>query len=120
MEQFEYTTATIAEKLFFGLEVTALGLGTVFAVLFLLWLLLVIFQYVFGGYGKKENNSVKPEKTIAPAVAPVPAADDITEDDDTELIAVLMAAICAATGTSNPANLRIVSYKRQKTPWNRK
>ena len=108
--------ATAMEKVFYGLKISAMGIGTVFAILLILWHGLSIFQVVFD-----RKPSPKPTvKVAAPAPVAVPQVQSVaSEEDETELIAVLMAAICAATG-SDASKLRIVSYKRQKTPWNRK
>lgn len=108
--------ATAMEKAFYGLKIAVMGIGTVFAVLLIIWLVLSVFQIVFD-----KKPSEKPSvKTTAPAPVAVSAVQNSASDeDDTELIAVLMAAVCAATG-SDASKLRIVSYKRQKTPWNRK
>lgn len=109
--------ATALEKVFFGLKIAVMGLGTVFAVLLILWLVLSVFQLVFD---KNKPVKVTEKKTPAQPVAIAQTTYSSSEEDDTEIIAVLMAAICASSGISDPSKLRIVSYKRQKTPWNRK
>lgn len=110
--------ADAMEKLLFGLKVAVMGIGTVFSVLIFLWLVLSIFQLIFD---KKASNTTPAEVAqVTTIVAPQPQISTSDDEDDTELVAVLMAAICAATGTSDSSKLRIVSYKRQKTPWNRK
>ena len=110
--------ATALEKALFGLKISLMGVGTVFAVLIFLWLVLSVFRVVFD----KSNAVPAKVSQSAPKTVTTPAADTIVEEseDETELIAILMAAICAASGTGDPSKLRIVSYKRQKTPWNRK
>ena len=113
--------ASVIEKLAYGFKVMLLGMGTVFAVLLILWLVLMIFQAVFTKKEPKvtENQSLKALPAVASA--PVDTSASVTEyaEDDSELVAVIMAAVYAASG-AEPGTLRIVSYKRQKTPWNRK
>ena len=107
MGQIELTAnATAGEILLFGLKISFLGIGTVFLVLIILWLILEVFRIVFEKKPEKEKNI---------------SADKITETvyaDDSELVAVILAAIFASDNTVNPSNLRIVSFKRKKTPWN--
>lgn len=82
---------------------TIIGMGTVFVMLIfisiLIWLL---------GFVPKLLGGEKKDKTVAPTAAapvPVPVAEKITAKetagtDDKELVAVIAAAIAAATGTS--------------------
>lgn len=112
--------STAMEKLIYGLKVTVLGMGTVFAVLLILWLVLMLMQLFFKN--KNNSDSAEQEKKPSPAVAtPVSVQPIIANDeDDNELVAVIMAAVYAASGAV-PGSLRMVSCKkRQKTPWNRK
>lgn len=111
--------ATALEKLIYGLKVTVLGMGTVFAVLLFLWLVLMLLQLFY----KKKNVSENADDTkiITPTtpIVPLPTVVE-TEDDESELVAVIMAAVYAASGAI-PGTLRMISYKkRPKTPWNRK
>lgn len=72
---------------------TLMGLGTVFIMLIFLSFIIYLFKFVpviFGG--KKEEKKETP--------APVVAAPVVEETDDTELIAVISAAIAASEGTS--------------------
>ena len=95
-------------------KVTLLGLGMVFAVLALLWLVLSVFKLLF-----VKNTAKKPaqkiEKAPAAEVDPTPAA--ATTDDDA-LIAVITAAITAYRSSEEGMNsaeangFRVVSFKR--------
>ena len=117
------------EAWLYALEMTLMGLG-IFAVLAILWGVLVIFKLIFAGKSekpKKENleKTVKtesPEVKVAPAKsAPIPAASN-----DAELIAILTAAIAAYEAEQNPnapaLNFRVVSYRRANggRSWNAK
>lgn len=91
---------------------TVMGLGTVFIMLIFLSFIIYLFKFVpmiFGG--KKE------EKKEAPAPAPVVVAPVQEETDDTELIAVISAAIAASEGTSTDGfvvrSIRKVNRKKR-------
>ena len=91
---------------------TVMGLGTVFIMLIFLSFIIYLFKFVpmiFGG--KKE------EKMEAPAPAPVVVAPVQEETDDTELIAVISAAIAASEGTSTDGlvvrSIRKVNRKKR-------
>lgn len=76
---------------------TLMGLGTVFVMLIFLSFVISLFKFIPGLVeGKKKE-------TPAPAPAPAPVAVPVVEEevtDDTELIAVIAAAIAASEGTS--------------------
>ena len=103
---------TLADKLAVGGEVTLRGMGTVFAVLIMIWGM-VEFLHLILGEKKKSPKKAKiktvhiEEKAVEEAPAPTPA----TAADDYELIAVITAAIAAASGSS-PNSFRVVSFKR--------
>ena len=102
-------------------KVTLLGLGMIFAVLALLWLVLSVFKLLF-----VKNNAKKPAQNIekAPAAEAEPAPAAATDDD--ALIAVITAAITAYRSSeegmdSTEANgFRVVSFKRagNSRSWN--
>ena len=109
---------SISDKLSIGGQVTLLGMGTVFAVLILLWALVEVLHLLLGHPAdKKASNSV-----AAPAPAPTPVAEPASvqtpvesvpaqSTDDLAIIAVITAAISAASGQS-PSSFRVVSFKR--------
>lgn len=111
-----YTIGEILQKA--GLN-TVLGMGTTFVVLiflsFIIWLLK--FIPVLEKKFRKSPEAVPSSEGTAAAPAPVPAADtDMT--DDTELAAVIAAAVAAAEGTS-PDGFIVRSIKRRKSNnWN--
>ena len=85
---------------------TLMGLGTVFLVLAFLMFIISLFKYIPNGSNKK--TAAAP----APAPAPVPAAAPVVEEtDDTELVAVIAAAIAAAEGTT-PDGFVVRSIRR--------
>lgn len=95
---------------------TVMGLGTVFIVLIFLSSVIYLLKYIPALVeGKKKNVAEAP--AAAPAV-PVQAAPVVeTQADDTELIAVISAAIAAAEGTSTDGfvvrSIRKVNRKKR-------
>lgn len=92
------------EAALYGLKMLLVGMLIVFAVLALLWLSLEISGNIF----RKLSGTAKPvvEKKPEPVVtAPVAT-------DDTELIAVLTAAI-AAMESAPATRFRVVSFRRK-------
>lgn len=79
---------------------TLMGLGTVFIMLIFLSFVIYLFRFIPGLVGgkKKDNAEASIPAPVAAAPAAVPAVEEVT--DDTELIAVIAAAIAASEGTS--------------------
>ncbi|MBS5283004.1 MAG: OadG family protein [Clostridiales bacterium] len=98
----------------------AIGLGTVFIVLVFISLLISCFKFIHAWEQSMKGNGEKPAPApapapvqAAPAPVPVPAAEDLM--DDTELVAVITAAITAYEGT--PSNGLVVrSIRRVQGP----
>ena len=113
----------------YALEMTLLGMGMIFAVLGILWGVLILFKLIFAKPKKEKKTVEVPKAESAPAVAeesvpvvtPAPASTD-----DGEMIAILTAAIIAYEAEQNPdapiANFRVVSYRRTNggRSWNAK
>ena len=108
----------------YALRMTVLGMGMVFSVLALLWLVLVIFKNALAE--KPAKAKANTEEVSEPAPAPAPAATPAPAGDDPAIIAAITAAI-AATIDSDPAlsqqfagGFRVVSFKKKsgKTSWN--
>ena len=94
---------------------TLLGMGTVFAVLLFMSFLISLFKYVPMLINKKEE---KEEPVQKEAVAQVVNASDEAEMDETELVAVIAAAIAAYEGTTTDGFV-VRSIKRRKSnKWN--
>ena len=105
------------------------GIAMVFAVLTILWGVLVLFKLIFARpkkdktqNNKKTDEASKSESTVDATAVVAPVA--VT--DDSELIAVLTAAIYAYESEQNPnepiGNFRVVSYRRTNggRSWNAK
>ena len=105
---------TLNEKLAIGGEVSLLGLGAVFAVLIIVWGIVEVLHLALSGPEKKTE---APAATRASSevvtssevlTAPEPIANTAT---DLDIIAVITAAIAAASGQS-PSSFRVVSFRR--------
>ncbi|MBP5178295.1 MAG: OadG family protein [Lachnospiraceae bacterium] len=72
---------------------TAMGLGIVFCALAFISLIISLEGKIFGAFGKKKAAPKTPEVPAAPAPAVAPEVEEDT--DDTELVAVITAAIYA-------------------------
>ena len=107
---------TFNERMSYGLQVFAVGLGTVFTVLATLWLALILFKvFLYDIPQKKEKKKAEEAAKNAPVVEEVAetVAEEVSAEDDTQLVAVITAAIAAYTADSgNALPFRVVSYKR--------
>jgi Na+-transporting methylmalonyl-CoA/oxaloacetate decarboxylase gamma subunit len=99
---------------------TLIGMGTVFVVLILISLIISLFGYIpklQAYFVKKDNVVVTPSP--APVAAPVVAEEEEEElVDDTELVAVITAAIAAyedSVGTASVEGFQVRSIKRAST-----
>ena len=107
---------SLGEKGALSLKMILMGMGTVFAVLFIIWAVLTVFRLVMDGVRKGKK---QPEP--APAAAPAPVTGDKT--DDGALIAAITAAVAAyrasETGPSGrTVPFRVVSFARSGSgPW---
>ena len=105
-----YTTGEILKKA--GLN-TILGMGTVFVVLIFISFIISLFKFIpaiQNKFSKKPQAETKKE-TSAAAPAPV---EVVPATDDSELIAVISAAIAASEGTSTDGFV-VRSIKRRKS-----
>ena len=97
-----------------GGEVTLLGMGAVFSVLIIIWMMVEILHLLLGDKTKRPVVKSEPApapvetKVEEPSPAPIEAAPAVP---DYELIAVITAAIAAASGSA-PTSFRVVSFKR--------
>lgn len=107
------TSLTVDVKLPMGVTLqragmnTVMGVGIVFLMLIFLSGIIYLFKFIPNGENKKAKTAPAP----APVTAPAPAA--VEETDDTELIAVIAAAIAAAEGTS-PDGFVVRSIRKVK------
>lgn len=94
---------TVSDLLEMATVYAAIGLGTVFAVLVFISLLICCFKFIHRWETGKNNTKETPASAPAPVAAPVKAAPAVSADlsDDAELVAVITAAIAAYEGTSS-------------------
>ena len=105
-----YTTGEILEKA--GLN-TIIGMGIVFIVLIFIAIIIWIMGKILA---PKKKKAAVAEPVVAAAPAE-PVAEAVT--DDTELIAVISAAIAAASGTSSDGFVVRSIKRRSDNKWNR-
>ena len=104
--------AGFGEKLAYGGKMLVVGMGVVFSVLILLWGALSVFNLVFGTMAKKP--AAKKAEPAKKQAEPTPVATPVTtEEDPTEIIAVIAAAIAAASADKPGAKFKVVSFKRK-------
>ena len=104
----------LSERLLEGAKVFLIGMVTVFAVLAFLWLVMALFRVLFYKKSTDEDaaNVIKVEDVPAPEDIPL-AAPASAGSNDTQLIAVITAAIAAYNAsTGNTLPFRVVSYRR--------
>lgn len=94
---------------------TLMGLGTVFAMLIFLSFIIYLFRFIPGLVeGKKKAEPAPVPETTPVVAAPV---EEAAPADDTELIAVIAAAIAAAEGTTTDGfvvrSIRKVNRKKR-------
>lgn len=105
---------SLGEILFKALMNTLIGMGTVFAVLILISLIISCFTLI----SKFESKQKKEEP--APAAAPVVQQIETREElsDDTELVAVIAAAIAAYEGAASTDGFVVRSIRKSnKSKW---
>ncbi len=124
--QGELGGAFSPERISYSLEMTALGLLAVFAVLAILWGVLALFKVIMYDMPQKKAKA-EPKEEPAVAFEPVAPVPVIAQNDD-ETVAVIMAAISAyiaadpALAEEYAGGFRVVSFKRvrDKASWNKK
>lgn len=105
----EFSTGEILKKA--GLN-TLLGMGTVFAVLIFISIIISLFRFIPSG-------NKKPAQAAPVKAETVPVVEETVEEtDDLELIAVISAAIAAAEGTSTDGFVVRSIRRRPANRWN--
>ena len=108
MQLMKNGEVTFGDIALFGSKMVLIGMGTVFAVLTLLWACLSLFKVFF-----HDLKNVAPKKEIVKneeTVADAPVETNAT--DDNEIVAVIAAAIAVAESEHADAKFRVVSFRR--------
>lgn len=128
-------TMALGERVMYALRMLVVGLGAVFAILALLWGVMVLARILLHdipSHSKAEQDAqksappagrpnVSPRPAVSAPTAPAPSA----AQDNGVLIAIITAAVSAAMqeeGTLPPGGFRVVSFRRSSngSAWNRK
>lgn len=100
---------SFGERLLYGLQITAIGMLTVFLVLLILMLILKVFGWVFA---EKKIKNKKDAVTETPAQPQI--QEEASEDED-EIAAVISAAVYAYMETAAPGTKYVIrSFKKIK------
>ena len=113
---------SLGERLSGGLSVLVIGVAAVFGVLASLWGVLALFKIFFYDIPEKKKAKKAVPPAPAPAEEPAAPAPEVKASDDTQLIAVITAAIAAYRSDTEKTALpfRVVSFKRSRgsAGWN--
>lgn len=94
-----------------GLQTLGLGMLMVLGIIAILYIVLKILIPIFSAISGK-----KAEKTEAPAEpevpTPAPVQNTVAEEDESDTVAAIVAAIAAFEGKS-PESFRVVSFKKR-------
>ena len=110
---------TFAEIMSEGASTLVIGMGTVFAVLIVLWAAIALMGRILGAANKKSAPAVpKAAPAPAPVSAPKPAAPAPVVSDaiSPEVIAAISAAIAQFEGPAAPR--LVIRSVRRSTQWN--
>lgn len=93
---------------------TLLGMGTVFAVLILISLIISLFKYIPLIQEKFSKKKAEPQPVVK---AEVPVVEEVVEEeaDEYELVAVITAAVAASMGTTSTDGFVVRSIKRKNS-----
>lgn len=125
----------MGERVMYALRMLVVGLGAVFAILALLWGVMVLARVLLHDIPTRSKVEQDALKSAPPAgrpnvsprpVSPAPTAPAApAAQDNGVLIAIITAAVSAAMqeeGTLPPGGFRVVSFRRSSNggAWNRK
>ena len=98
----------LGDILSFGGEIVLIGMATIFSVLIIIWISIVGLRYLFANF---DNN--KTEKEIKPELTPQPVYQTTAPSCDSEIIAVITAAVAMAEADNSGVKFRVVSFRRK-------
>ncbi len=104
-----FDISQLGQALGFGGAILIIGILTIFAVLSILWLCLTLFKIAFHDLPAKREQKSKTESATTLPQATVTQE----ESDDSEIVAVIAAAIAMAESESSDVKFKVVSFKRK-------
>lgn len=114
---------SIADRFQVGLQTVALGMLIVFAVLFILWIILEIAGHMASTKSAPAAQKVKTEPIANEEPEPVVSSEVASYENDEEIVAAITAAISLMLEAENAPvkGFRVVSFKRASNSahWNR-
>ncbi len=108
MDLSNFKISSLSDALLFGGSILLIGLAAVFIVLCILWIFLAIFKLSIHNVSRKR--ATKRSTTVS-----IEAAEEMTKEvhpSDTEIIAVIAAAIAMAESEHSDHKFRVVSFRR--------
>lgn len=130
MKTFTYASAlarsldmTFGERVTTALQVTLIGLATVFSVLIILWGCISLLRIVLGGKRKSKNAEKAETETVAETNNLPEIIGENQQEDNGALIAAITAAITVLLQEeNNNTGFRVVSFRRsdKKSAWNKR
>ena len=106
---------SLGEKMQKAAMNTLMGLGTVFMILILISFVIYGFKVIPYLQEKAKAKAQVPEPVPVPEAAPAPVVqEEVAQQDDAELIAVIAAAIAASEGTLAADGFVVRSIKRRE------
>ncbi len=97
------------DKLLYGGQMLLIGMATVFSVLVLLWGCLVVFKIIFHDVHAKRKSEASIQKSVE--AAPTEAAAPVI-GTDSEIVAVIAAAIAASEGAASTDGFVVRSIRK--------
>ena len=99
---------SVGDKFAYGGQMLLIGMSVVFSVLLILWGALELFHLIVTKLPaalekKRAKQTEVPTETVAPIVE---------NDDESETVAVIAAAIAAASEENPAGSFRVVSFRR--------
>ncbi|MBQ3794765.1 MAG: OadG family protein [Butyrivibrio sp.] len=108
---------TLGEKLENAGLNTLLGMGMAFAILIIISLIISLFPIFIGGGNKKKKESDKEiaEKAMDNTISQIAEQEELV--GDTELVAVIAAAIAAYEGSASTGGFQVRSIRKVNNNW---
>ena len=115
-----YALALSSETITMMWQTPLLGMGMIFAVLSILWAVLALMKFIMVGKSPKAKKEETPSaiaEVVEESVAAVQEEETVAQTDDSELVAIIAAAVAAyreseGLGEEYTGGFRVVSFRR--------